>query len=367
LRRYYSSHFEGLATPALSRLGNGWRTGFDAVAVWDGALASARHIHVMLPDFTEITYALEGGVWRQKDSYAWERPRTDVTATLTVSAGTVTLRQADGTRYLFNDKGRLSQIIAPDGYTQTLSYQGSLNTRVTDSRGDWIDFIYRWEGSARSGLLTSARTRDGKRFLFTYEDRSQAGRTASYPMTSDTNQWALKAVIYPDSTPSPSDNPKTIYEYLDNMYRPYLITKVTNRPGRQRSTWTTTTWTYDVKRRVTSAERTPGGERWLYVYDDAKQQVLITDNLGRATGYSRVIGADGITRLVPISPVLPSTSLNKSSRTLLNQIQGLASTQRDCSLEKDCHAYCTDKCVGVGLGSDAPFCYWKCMRDCESW
>jgi hypothetical protein len=105
LRRYYSSHFEGLATPNQSRLGNGWRTSFDAVAAWSGALASARHIHVMLPDFTEITYALENGVWRPKDSYEWTRPRTGVTATLRVSAGTVTLRQADGTRYLFQRQG----------------------------------------------------------------------------------------------------------------------------------------------------------------------------------------------------------------------------------------------------------------------
>ena len=69
LERHYSSEFAGLATPAQSRLGNGWRTGFDAVAVWEGALSSARRIHVMLPDFTEITYANAGGTWDPRDTF----------------------------------------------------------------------------------------------------------------------------------------------------------------------------------------------------------------------------------------------------------------------------------------------------------
>jgi hypothetical protein len=194
LRRYYSSHFKGLATPNQSRLGNGWRTSFDAVAAWSGALASARHIHVMLPDFTEITYALENGVWRPKDSYEWTRPRTGVTATLRVSAGTVTLRQADGTRYLFNDKGQLKQIVAPDGYTQTLTYTENLNTLVTDSRGNWISFTYNVNGRAASGLLAYVRTSDGKLMHYQYEDRSQAGRKVKDQMTTGTNHWALKSV-----------------------------------------------------------------------------------------------------------------------------------------------------------------------------
>jgi RHS repeat-associated protein len=42
--------------------------------------------------------------------------------------------------------------------------------------------------------------------------------------------------------------------------------------------------------------------------------------------------------------------------------------QKTCTLlEKDCHTFCTDKCIGRGFGSDAPFCYWKCMKDCESY
>jgi YD repeat-containing protein len=217
-------------------------------------------------------------------------------------------------------------------------------------------------GTPASGLLAIARTSDGKVMHYQYEDRSQAGRKVKDQMTSGTNQWALKSV-----NNLVRGFPGTEYQYLDNAYRPYLITMVTNKPSKGAWTWTTSRFTYDVKRRVTSAERTPSGERWQYAYDDAKQQVIVTDNLGRATGYSRVVGADGISRLVPISPGLPSTSFNNPSRTLLGRVQGLANAKQDCSLEKDCHEYCTAKCIGVGLGSDAPFCYWKCMRECENW
>ena len=37
----------------------------------------------------------------------------------------------------------------------------------------------------------------------------------------------------------------------------------------------------------------------------------------------------------------------------------------DCDAErKRCHPQCVKQCVGVGLGSDAPACYRKCMRGC---
>lgn len=36
-------------------------------------------------------------------------------------------------------------------------------------------------------------------------------------------------------------------------------------------------------------------------------------------------------------------------------------------LDKDCMAYCIDKCVGWGLRSEAPFCYSKCMEECKKW
>jgi hypothetical protein len=364
LRRYYSSHFAGLATPAQSRLGNGWRTGFDAVATWSGALASARHIHIMLPDFTELTYAFEGGVWRPKDSYEWTRPRTDVTATLTVNAGTVTLQQADGTRYLFNDKGQLSQIIARGGYTQTLTYAGNLNTLVTDSRGGWISFTYRVNGAA-SGLLALVRTSDRNSIHYQYEDRSQAGRKVKDQMTTGTNQWALKSV-----NNLVRGFPGTEYQYLDNTHRPFLITTVTNKPEKYAGRWTTSRFTYDVKKRVTSAERSPSGERWQYAYDDAANEVTVEGpNLPRVTyGFQR--GAGGVMRLFSVDghPVRPEPNLTPrgQSAAVVKQ-SGTQVCYEDC--ENEIRA-CTRLCRSAATDPDMPNiwggAFGRCMRGCVS-
>jgi YD repeat-containing protein len=146
----------------------------------------------------------------------------------------------------------------------------------------------------------SARTSDGHLIRYDYEDRSQAGRKVKDTMTSGTNQWALKSVVYPPKMRGHADFPRTQYQYLDNTHRPFLITTVTNRPEKGPWRTTTTSWTYDVKKRVTSAERSPSGERWQYAYDDAKSQVTVTDPAGWRVLYDRRIGSDGITVLDPV-------------------------------------------------------------------
>lgn len=388
LRRHYSSQFDGLYTPFPSRLGNGWRTNFDALTYWVGDLATAWAIHVQLPDAGEITYILENGVWKPKIpaqiySYfmLWDRPRTDVTTTLTANATTVTLRKADGTRYVFNSKGQLWQIIAPDGYTQTLTYTGQLHTRVTDSRGGWINLIYGPEGSAWAGLLVVAQFSDGALIRYSYEDRSQAGRKVKYSQTTGTNQWALKTVTYPDTTPSIIDNPRTVYEYLDNMYRPYLIATATNRPSPQPTTWSTTKWTYDVKKRVTSVERSIGKERWAYNYDDAKQQVTVTDPQRRNYTYARQISSEGLTKLRLLT--FSRTSLPRSSPTpapaptarspiddLICKLTGKCSCPVDqkerCKVVTD---YCIESCVlaydNVALQDLQSMYFQRCLAQCR--
>lgn len=139
--------------------------------------------------------------------------------------------------------------------------------------------------------------------MFEYEDRSQAGRKVKDKLSSGTNQWALKSVIYADSTPPLADNPRTDYNYLDNAYRPYLITKATNRAGTLKPTWTE--WTYDVKKRVTSARavRSSGTVQWKYAYDDVKQQVTVTEPAGWQVLYDRKRADDGLATLDPVGGV----------------------------------------------------------------
>ena len=65
LQRFYVSQSSALATPARSRLGNAWRTNFDAAAVWSGDLSSTRLIHIVLPSADEVSFALRNGSWQR--------------------------------------------------------------------------------------------------------------------------------------------------------------------------------------------------------------------------------------------------------------------------------------------------------------
>ena len=308
LTRYYSSQHPGLTGNIQSRLGVGWRTGFDAEASWAGELSTTKLIHIVLPDFSDHSFAFIDGAWKQVlpralSSIYWDRLRSGSGATLAVTGAGLTLQSEDKTRYVFDAAGKLTQIIFADGYTQTLVYAGNLNTRVTDSHGRWLNFIHAPAGSAWAGLLLVAQGSDGKLVRYGYDDRSLAGLDPKMKeKTTGQGQWALRLVSSPSTTPSQGHVPTTTYEYLDNQYRPYLITTVTNKPSSEPTTWSTTRWTYDVKKRVTSVERSPGRERWEYSYDDAKQQVTVTDPQGRQMLYSRQVGSDGLTKLVLVGP-----------------------------------------------------------------
>ena len=262
----------------------------------------------MLPDFSDHSFAFIDGAWKQVlpralSSIYWDRLRSGSGATLAVTGAGLTLQSEDKTRYVFDAAGKLTQIIFADGYTQTLVYAGNLNTRVTDSHGRWLNFIHAPAGSAWAGLLLVAQGSDGKLVRYGYDDRSLAGLDPKMKeKTTGQGQWALRLVSSPSTTPSQGHVPTTTYEYLDNQYRPYLITTVTNKPSSEPTTWSTTRWTYDVKKRVTSVERSPGRERWEYSYDDAKQQVTVTDPQGRQMLYSRQVGSDGLTKLVLVGP-----------------------------------------------------------------
>ena len=332
LTRYYSSQHPGLTGSIQSRLGVGWRTGFDAEASWAGELSTTKLIHVVLPDFSDHSFAFIDGAWKQvlprlgSSTVVWDRLRSGAGETLALTGAGLTLRRADGTRYVFNPAGKLSQIVFADSYTQTLTYAGDLNTRVTDNRGRWLNFIHAPAGSAWAGLLLVAQGSDGKLVRYGYDDRSLAGLDPKMKeKTTGQGQWALRLVSSPSTTPSQGYVPATTYEYLDNRYRPYLITTVTNKPSPEPSTWSTTTWTYDVKKRVTSVERSPGRGRWEYRYDDAEQQVAVTDPQGRQMLYSRQVGSDGLTRvsLLGMSVARPRSTvapLPKSPRSIIDDL-----------------------------------------------
>jgi hypothetical protein len=356
LTRSYSSQDMGFATPSQSRLGNAWRTNFDAAAVWRGQLTSTSLVHIMLPDSFEYSFSRRNGAWtpvapripRMGTSLVWDKPRTGLDLSLTVSAGAVTLRVPDGRRYVFNDKGQLARIEFPDGYIQTLTYTDGLNTLVSDSQGRWLEFTYGGAGQPAT-LLTRVRTSDGKVLQYTYEDRISAGNPEFRANSSSKDQWVLASVTYPKETPQAAGNPKVIYEYLPSSVRPFLLTGVTDQDGIK-----TAIWTYDSKGRATSSEGIGGANRWSYVYDDAAETVTVTDPKGSAAVYSRAQGVDGIRQVLPVD--------SQAKHSAASEAASAASGDKDClfgifcSNPPECFASDVDRCK---------FVKQLCLKSCD--
>jgi hypothetical protein len=315
----------------------------------------------VLPDGFEYSFSLRRGVWTLvrprlfRSDVVWDQPRTGVNVGVTVSGGTVSVNLPDGRRYVFNDKGQLTQITFADGYTQTLTYTGDLNTRVNDSLGRWMEFTY---GGADAppgqpaSLLTRARTDDGKEFLFTYEDRIGAGSAEYGPNTSSTDRWVLKSVTYPDGTPAvANDNPMAIYEYHPSSVRPFLLTDVMDREGVKSSTWT-----YDSKGRATSSAGSGGLDRWQYLYDDQKDIVTVGDPLGPMVTYGFSRGLTGNRELSTIDGNATKRS-ERESRVCLE----------DCAAEiRACHRLCRHAQYDPDMPNIWAGAYGRCMRGCVS-
>ena len=363
LMRSYASQTSALATPTFSRIGNAWRTNFDASAVFSGSVTSTSLIHIVLPDLREYSFSRKGGVWSpilmrmtSKGLIYWDVPRTGLDMTLTIIGGEINLRLKDGKTYVFNGLGQLARILFADGYTQTLTYEGALNTRVSDSLGRWITFKYGGTTAAGAalpaGLMSEARTSDGALFLYAYEDRVSAGEASPPANTSSTTQWVLKSVTLPDDTPAvATDNPMEVYDYLPSSVRPYLLTGVSDRTGTR-----IPTWTYDKKGRGTGFEMAGGLNRWQIVYDDAGSKVVVAAEPGPTVTYGYGLGMTGVREL---------SSVDGSN--IQREPNGKEVCFEDCANEI---AMCTRLCRAAEYDPDMPNIWFgafgKCMKGCVS-
>lgn len=115
LTRYYSSKYESLVFPFSSRLGVGWRTGFDASALMNtNSLSSATLIHFILPNSAEYFFSKRLGLWNpvvsRLTSYGtieWDTAGPQLGFLLKSANNQISLRQPDGTEYVFDSSGRL--------------------------------------------------------------------------------------------------------------------------------------------------------------------------------------------------------------------------------------------------------------------
>ena len=309
--RKYSSRFEVVSAPFHSRLGFAWRSNFDARAKYQFSTGntnptlavSGNLIHIALPDSIEYSFKLNGGIWkpvlpRQNPltGVYWDQYRTDLDVALILTSSSVTLRTEAGIKYTFDLEGKLAKIVDNAGYAQYLSYSGNLNAAVVDSFGRKIIFEY-WEDAIKIGLLKSATFDDGKKILFDYASPYTASPVTLIPY--DTSMYALSTVVLPDATPATdADNPKLVYEYLQNAEYPYALTGIFDERGIKFASWT-----YDAKGRALTSQHSGGDGLTTFSYDDVNNKVTVTNALGRSTVYSfqKVLGL--IQRLTAVDGV----------------------------------------------------------------
>jgi RHS repeat-associated protein len=215
LIRYYNSAFVNPASYAVT-LGGKWRSNYDRYLHIVTTPSATGYVTAERPDGQQITFTSSGTAW-VTDS--------DVDYTLTNSGTTWTLTDPDDTVETYTApgvEGRLSTIVARNGYTQSLSYTtGLLLHTVTDSYSRVLTFKYAGTGT----LLTNVVTPD-----------SATGIT--YGFTSG----MLTTVTYPTS-------PTTTLTYLyENLSLPTALTCITDENGHRYATWA-----YDTTGRATSS------------------------------------------------------------------------------------------------------------------
>jgi RHS repeat-associated protein len=302
-----------LGATSTTRVGLGWRTNFDAVAKYNfssGAASAASAaegdlIHVVLPDGNEYSFRRTSGVWRlvlpqvSPGLLIWDQYRNDLDVTVAAAGSGIEVRDEDGGKYLFDREGRLLSIKMPNGYTQSLSYSGGYNTKVSDSFGRMLQFEY-WTGYQNGGMLKSVTLSDGQKILFDY-GLPLSTLIGAVPVqgTSDNQLMVLTQVTYPDLTPATdTDNPKLVYEYLQSNDAPRALTGIFDERGVKYASWT-----YDGTGRATSSQHAGGADLTTFAYDDINGKVTVTNLLGRQTVYSfttmlglekRLTAVDGI-------------------------------------------------------------------------
>lgn len=313
LTRNYGAFASTVYAPNYSRLGPRWRTNFDGGATYvftsgqqapNAALAGDK-IHIVLPSGNEYSFVLSSaGVWQlvlpdiAQNTYNgvfWDYFRTDLDVSLATTAISADMRDVDGRHYVFDIKGQLGTIIFPDGYTQSLTYVGGINTSVVDSLGRKL--VFKYDTSLdRPNFLSAVLTPDGQEIDYAYTNRADPALAGIVLLPSG---WALASVTYPDSTPANSaDNPKRIYGYQTSLEFPFLLANITDERGVVNSNWT-----YDSVGRALTNEKSNGQEHFDFAYDDVNNKVTVTNPLGRKTVYTLQTKWGAVNNIVAVDGV----------------------------------------------------------------
>ena len=272
--RYY--HSLGPKTyGTLAPLGMNWEANYGGRLVF---LANPTWLILERADGQIVRFKIANGVGTSDD---------DTDLTLVRSGDSWVLKDKDGTETSFGppgreDRGRVVAIEAPNGYTQTLSYneQNQLVT-VTDSRGRTLTFTY--EGSA----LRTVTAPDGLVLSYAFES------ARAMP------NYRLASVHY--STGDQQRNRSYLY---GNQPLDLFLAGVLDGDGKRIATWT-----YDEFGRCTSSLRVgdAGSMKVRYDMDASGNPVnTVTDWLGEITVYKFKKFGD-VPKIVEIDHVANST------------------------------------------------------------
>jgi len=265
--RYYNSISGTTATPARTMAVN-WRSTYDRYLIGSSPITAERE------DGKQLTFTASGGHWT---------PEGDVDYTLTqVNSSTWVLTTPDDTVETYTGTGsplKLSTIRARNGYTQTLTYNGSGQlATVTDS----------YTSSAPSRKLTFTYSQGLMQSVVTPENTLTYGYDYSGIIPTSFLNGAtpipdrLRTVIYP-ATPGSTPSGTVTYNYASTAstpYSPYLMTSVTDENGNVK-----TTWTYDTFGRGTSSQGYAGLNLTSFTYNDTTGGRTVTNALGEVETY----------------------------------------------------------------------------------
>src|SRR3569832_204369 len=265
--RYYNSNLNYLYAKGsyTSRLGIAWRSDYDASFTNRGTSEA----NVVLPDGAPYHFMNESGVWVPDywiTSFGGEwsgTPRQDTKVTLVTSGTNWVFTDPNDVKYTFDSSGVLTSIAYRDGYTLTLAYTSGHNTSVTDTFGRQLTFTYSGD------VLDTMTDPDGNVYQYAYSTK---------PLGP-----ALTSVTYPDSTPSPSDNPVITYLYEDTStpINAMALTGIIDENNHRYATWS-----FDSQGRVLSEDLAGGADHLGFSYDDVNNKRTVTNGLGKQLTYS---------------------------------------------------------------------------------
>lgn len=284
--RYYNSlsNAPGITTLATT-LGINWRSNYDRYLQLSSSSITAER-----PDGQQVIFTLVGSTWT---------PNTDIDITLTGSGSTWTLTDHDDTVETYtaitSSEGQLSSIKTRNGYTQTLTYNGSNQlTTVTDSYSRQLTLTY------SGGLLQTVATPDST--------------TITYGYTSATGGHQLTSATYPTSPSS------TVTYVYGNSSFPFAMTGITDEDGNNFEAWT-----YDAFGRATSNQRGGGIAESTTITYTGNFSPTVTNAFGVAdtysfTPYANIPKVTGISRASTSTTAAATESFGYDSNGYMNSI-----------------------------------------------